>query len=274
MQHSKSQGSFAHDDSGRLPTITRPRARSSLDTFVIPGRTRIPSSKPESFDLQVTQNLLEPNMFRFPRDSESSDSGLISHEVKADREITQNLINSGLLSPPRHPSGSAYRIAKASKPSTGNSNSLSPNGPKIQYGPPKLPPLHPLSPLEREMHNVRPEIRKRPPPKIGGREVIMIPPRRVRKHSSPRKRQVQHSRQKSGESSRPLYDGALGSSFESRVTSTTWSTVSHRIFTDSSGISQGKNAFENLVEYNQLATELGIPKLEKCPGGKKTRLLY
>lgn len=64
MQHSKSLGSFAlsHDSTSEAQQVQPPRPRSSLDTFVIPGRTRIPSSKPEPIDIEITKGLLNPNM--------------------------------------------------------------------------------------------------------------------------------------------------------------------------------------------------------------------
>ena len=48
----------------------RPRARSSLDTFVIPNRIRFPSSKPDQTDIHITQGLLNHSEMQ-PRDKPS-----------------------------------------------------------------------------------------------------------------------------------------------------------------------------------------------------------
>ena len=68
MQHSKSLGSLAlscvDSDREHLLPPNRPRKRSSLDTFVISGRTRIPSHKSDLFDVELTQNLLRSGMNR------------------------------------------------------------------------------------------------------------------------------------------------------------------------------------------------------------------
>lgn len=217
MQHSKSLGSFATGEITDVPLGARPRARSSLDTFVIPGRTRIPSSKPDAIDLQITQSLLNPNMIRAPRNPPRSQDD--AHIQRSPQYTMQA-------------SRSRSEFYDASHQN-----------------------------LQPPLYKVRPEIAKRPPPRIGGREIIIIPHRRPHTLDY----EAQAHRQASGtpevEARRVAYDGAHDSSFDSRVTSTTWSTISHRVFTDSSGSSRVLGASHFFDEYNCLATQHGLPEL-------------
>lgn len=70
MRSAKSSGSFSRGADGDQGKVTgRPRRRSSLDTFRIPGRTRLPSSKasvPEVDDLRITKGLLNSGSFVVP----------------------------------------------------------------------------------------------------------------------------------------------------------------------------------------------------------------
>ena len=63
------------------------------------------------------------------------------------------------------------------------------------------------------------------------------------------------------------YDGADDSVTESRLTSTTWSTVSHRLFSGSSGSSRTMGASYYRDEYNKLAEKHGLPPLEAALDG-------
>ena len=242
MQHSKSLGSFASE--AVLPVEARPRARSSLDTFVIPGRTRIPSGRPEplAIDLQVAETLLNSNIMQ----AVNGMSGPKQNDAEERQGLLDNLSEETTVSDTQND------------------------------------PSESLFALQQPLHKVRPEILKRPPPRIGAQETIVIPPRRPRKigqGSTPPKRQAPSPPQKQQlqkQQCRGIYDGAIGSSYESRQKSQvsmtmSWSTGSHvsrRILSNSSSSSQGPGAFESLGEYNRLATRHRLPELEKCPGRK------
>ncbi|KAL9125004.1 MAG: hypothetical protein Q9217_005732 [Psora testacea] len=78
------------DDTDNLLSPNRPRNRSSLDTFLIPGRTRVPSHNPQPFDVQVAQSLLKSNMeavSRAPR----------PYTKHAERRLTPQRISSAPL---------------------------------------------------------------------------------------------------------------------------------------------------------------------------------
>lgn len=257
MQHSKSLGSFRSGSTALVPG-QRPRARSSLDTFVIPGRTRIPSSKPEPIDLQIAENLLNPVMDRPVRESIDEVS---SSDYKNDAEAHRLL---GMLRDQLSRSAEEGRQQPAAHPQRPSPASSSQGEERVS--------MYALKPDAQTLHKVRPEISKRPPPKIGGRDVIVVPPRRPRKsggHPPLKRLQPTPPRKVTPvmNQPRPQYDGAIGSSFESRTTSMTWSTISHRILTSSSDSSQSPQASENLGEFNRLARQHGLPELGKCPGG-------
>ncbi len=55
-------------------------------------------------------------------------------------------------------------------------------------------------------------------------------------------------------------DGQLDSTDQSRATSTTWSTISRRIFTSSSGSSDHRETKTFVKEYNSLAMKHGLPQ--------------
>ena len=219
MQYSKSFAHFAPSEQQRqASTQTRARRRSSLDTFVIPGRTRLPSSKASAFDLQVTQGLLNPNLLGPPKSNMTS---------------AENFE----LSPETSPAGCMPRRG-ASSGSSG--------------------PLH---------HKVRPDIVKRPAPRFGGREVIIVRSQRSRPHVHHPGPQATVQILSQEHTNVQPYDGADDSPPESRLTSTTWSTVSHRIFTDSSGSSRTMGASYYRDEYNKLAERHGLPRLEATLDG-------
>ena len=225
MQYSKSFAYFALPDQQRQPsTQTRARRRSSLDTFVIPGRTRLPSRKASTFDLQVTQGLLNSGPPQPPR-----------------RTMTSAEIHE--WSPETSPAGCMTRRG-ANSSSSG--------------------PLH---------HRARPDLVKRPPPRFGGREVIIVPPQRPRPHTHQPAHQTLAPRIPREYVDVETYDGADESNNESRLTSTTWSTVSHRFFSDSSGSSRTQEASYYRDEYNTLADKYGLPRLEVALDRMLYRLL-
>ena len=225
MQHFKSWAPLApYEQQRRASTQTRAQRRSSLDTFVIPGRTRLPSSKTSTFDLQITQGLLNPSL-------RQSQSTKMSSKESLDR------------SPDISPAGCMPRRGAISGPA----------------GPPH--------------HKVRPDIVKRPPPRFGGREVIIVPSQRLRHtvHQPAIQPLVPTSSQE--HATMQSYDGTEESVPVSRLTSMTWSTVSHRILSDSSGSSRKMGASFYRDEYNKLAERHRLPQLKAAPDGMSRRPL-
>lgn len=220
MQHSKSFANFVPSEQQRQDsTQTRAQRRSSLDTFVIPGRTRLPSNKASAFDLHVTQGLLNPSLLQPPRRNMASAESLE-------------------WSPETSPAGCMPRRGAFSGPS----------------GPPD--------------HRVRPDIVRRPPPRFGGREVIIVPSQRSRPHVHQPAPQPMAPIDSQEHANVQTYDGTDESATESRLTSMTWSTVSHRVFSDSSGSSsRTMGASYYREEYNKLAEKHGLTRLESALDG-------
>lgn len=174
--------------------------RSSLDTFVIPGRTRLPSSRvsqPEPMDIQIVHRLLNPDSFKVPK-------GRKKH---------------GWLSPKRRKSSALHEDTK--------------------------PDVDTLI-----------DATKKVPKILQGGDPIIIG---HGQDSPPESREGQA--QSSEERLRDSIDRPKDSSEGSRVTSTTWSSTSRRIFTNSSGCSQGQANSRFIEEYNVLAMKSGIPQL-------------
>jgi len=155
-----------HDYEGSLYN-RKLQGRSSLDTFIIPNRTRLPSSKPkvpEEFDIHLTQKLLDIEKMQKsidPNPRTSSQRALVPVAKTSpvpDASLARQRVSSGTYS-------------------------WSPAG----------------------------------------------------------------------------YDGPIDSTDQSRGTSTTWSTVSARIFTDTSTGSDHRETSEFVKEYNNLATKYGLP---------------
>lgn len=120
-------------------------------------------------------------------------------------------------------------------------------------------------------HKIRPDIVKRPPPRFGGREVIIVPSQRLRAtvHQPATQPLVPTSSQE--HATLQSYDGTEESFPVSRLTSMTWSTVSHRILSDSSGSSRKMGASFYRDEYNKLAEKHRLPQLKAAPGGMSRR---
>ena len=224
MQYSKSFAYFPLSEQQRQPsTHTRAQRRSSLDTFVIPGRTRLPSSKASTIDLQITQRLLDSKVARSPKQNMTS-------------------AQSQEWFPESSPAGCMPRRGA----NTGLSG-----------------PLH---------QRVRPDIVKRPPPRFGGREVIVVPPQRSRPYTHQPASQNSAWEFSQEHVDDQAYDG-INDSAESRQTSTTWSTVSHRLFSNSSGSSRTMGASYYREEYNKLAEKHDLPPLEAAPDGESCPFL-
>ena len=258
MQHSKSLRSFSSDSAAPI-LRQRPSSRSSLDTFVIPGRTRIPSNKPQPIDIQIAEALLDSTM-ALPKRESSNDMAFAHHRKDSEEKRLLEIL--GIQDTKRREATEEQPLLDQELQQRSAS---SPNN-----EPDSMFTLHSQT---RDLSNVRPEISKRPPPQMGGRDLIIVPPRRTRKIGAnpPRKRVGPTPSRKITplrEKRNGIYDGALGSGYESRTTSMTWSTVSHRIFTETSASFHGLGALKGLGEFNRLAVQHGLPKLEKCPGGE------
>ena len=226
MQHSKSLGSFASSSvdngSGNLLAPNRPRSRSSLDTFLIPGRTRLPSQKTEAFDEAVAQHLLKEKMAQRRNPPPYTETSRHSSNEQRLRLIPseESAFNEhhGY-----HVGDSLYRIMR--QPALRISNCDNITVPHHQHHLGRLGPKTSPSP-------------KSPSP---------------------------------SSTYQPTYDGALDPGPESRVTSTTWSSVSrvsHRISSDASNDTRDVLRFHDL--YDELAVGHGLPKLAFPPNGESS----
>ena len=229
MQISRSQLlSRPSTEHTRENSETRPRARSSLDTFVIPGRIRIPTKEPNQADLQITQGLLNHSMKQPPSNQP---------QFRGPRRLSANL--SGF--PPTGDGSPAPRPASRAASRTGS----------------RRKQVHRPSVVVR----ARPAITLQPPPRYGSREVIIVPHQRPRRNSS-------NNHQ---ESHLGTYDGPDDAPevtpLSSRMTSMSWSTLSQRVFTDSSASTRHSGASYFLDEYNQLAEKHGLRPMAEPPCG-------
>ena len=227
MQKSKSILSFGSaSEQNKVIHKSRSQSRSSLDTFVIPGRTRLPSSKMSTStqnpaDLRIVQNLLSHGVMtrakQAPIRSVPSNSDNGGNDYRSDRV-------------PRSRSGSGrHTIAPPTVPSRIK------NSPTIQSPSPITTKRVNVSSLHR---HTEPDI-DRTTPHLSLTENTVDP---------------DHC-QTDGP------DDADDSGRVSRMTSTTWSTVSHRVFSDSSDSSRISKASEFRLEYNTLAEKHGFSLL-------------
>jgi hypothetical protein len=216
-QTETTQSSESTDSTLRL------RARSSLDTFVIPGRVRLPSSKPNQADCQITQNLLNHSGMQ-PQDKQAP---VRAGPYRAG--CSKNLLAVRDGSP-------------VVRPESRNKHLVRPNVPI----------------------RVRPAITMQPPPRFGSREVIVVPHQRPRKDGY---KQI-HAFTIDQDAA---YDGPdepeQPAHVPSRTTSMTWSTVSHRVLTDSSCSSRRSRASQYREEYNQLAEKHGLRRMAAVSSG-------
>lgn len=218
--------------------IGRPRARSSLDTFVIPGRTRFPSSKltaPEPADLQITQGLLNPDAFKVPKMTPN----------RADIPRTWFTNEHGPLcdeSPQSHRqvSGRSIVIVKT-------------------------------SPKRRAIN------RSKTLPNLDTGEDVGKPARKDCSEESHAPLSLRRLASRSSEQELNPFDGPFDSTPESLPTSGTWTTVSNRIFTDSSAGSSSRETQGFVDQYNKLALKHGLPRFAEPPVpidiGKSTAVL-
>ena len=183
--------------------VERLRHRSSLDTFVIPGRTRLPSSRvsqPQPMDLHVARGLLNTDSLQVPK------------------KYTHRVERPDWLTPKRK---------KSPKP-------------KVKACPDEE---------SSKNHTDRPE---KEPTTVSSREIVEVP--QANQYSHPPKHQLRIS----DDYTRMSFDGRQSEG--SRATSTTWSTVSHRIISNSSSGSQNRGSSRSVEEYNILAVMHGLPQ--------------
>ena len=200
----------------------RPRARSALDTFIIPGRTRLPSCKLDPTDIQITRSLLTHGVMQ-PQDKQRS------------------------IMPGPHRS-SIRDGSPAARPGSRTKHLL-------------------RSPVPMR---VRPAIAMQPPPRFGSREVIVVPHQRPREDGF---QQIHAITTIQDQGQDQAYDGADEPKqpgnihVPSCMTSMTWSTLSHRVFTDSTCSSRRSGASYFKDEYNQLAEKHGVRHMAAALSG-------
>ena len=206
--------------------IGRPRGRSSLDTFVIPGRTRFPSSKlsaPEPVDLQITQGLLNPDAFKVPK--------MTANRADIPRTwFTSEHGPSSDESPKSHRqvSGRSIVIVKT-------------------------------SPKRRTIK------RSKTLPNLDTGEAVGKPARNDCSEESQTSLSLHRLASRSSEQELNPFDGPFDSGPESLPTSGTWTTVSNRIFTDSSAGSSSRETQGFVDQYNKLALKHGLPRFTEPP---------
>lgn len=235
MMKSKSSATFGRkaDRTGHEPP-GRPRGRSTLDTFIIPGRTRFPSGKlkaPEPVDLQITQGLLNPDAFKVPKTA-------VNRTDKPSSWFASEHEPSFTESP------------KSRRRVNGRSLVNVTPAPKLRCKQPSKTPS---------------KIAPKTPSKVKTQEAIFVPlPYGTSEDSeAPLFRQ----RLNSGGSEQALnpFDGSFDSGLESLPTSGTWTTLSNRIFTDSSTGSSSRDLHGFVDEYNRLALKHGLPRFTDPP---------
>ncbi|KAK3166885.1 hypothetical protein OEA41_010010 [Lepraria neglecta] len=111
---------------------------------------------------------------------------------------------------------------------------------------------------------VRPAIAMQPPPRFGSREVLVVPHQRPREDGFQQKHAITTTQDQGHDQA---YDGADEPEqpgnihIPSRMTNMTWSTLSHRVLTDSTCSSRRSGASYFKDEYNQLAEKHGIRRM-------------
>lgn len=213
MQKSKSLLSFGPSNKkSEVGQEPRSRRRSSLDTFVIPGRTRLPSSKSsaDATDILIAQQLLNHSTMQNPNIADRPTSAWLD---------------------------AAQRLQEHSPtPRSGSGR-----------------------------HRISPQKKLQRTPRLGSKEVISLGPHRRPRQCMPRSQShVLFATATEDPIHGITYDGTnevSGSGHASRMSSMTWSTVSHRVFSNSSESSRGSRASEFMVEYNDLAEKHGLPQL-------------
>ena len=212
MRYSHSAAPLLPNNAGNAEPrqAQRVRHRSSLDTFVIPGRTRLPSSRasqPQPMDFQITRGLLSADSLQVPKKN--------AHRLEKPDWLT-----------PKY---------KKSHKSKGRARSDE-----------ESPRNHAHTPFQA-------------PVTVASRETILLPqPNQHPRNYDLMPQPPEHRLRVSGDYPRSSLDGRQSET--SRATSTTWSTVSHRIISNSSSSSQNWGSSKSVEEYNGLALKYGLPQ--------------
>ena len=186
------------------------RARSSMDTFVIAGRTRLPSSSalmPETVDMQIAESLLatEPS-------------------IPSQQPVSDN----------------AEKVA-ASGPKPSRRHARHDEAPRKQLR--QGLNVLPTSTTDSNQRGI-----------VVGQDLVVSTQPLV----------ISRAR---GQNYIPLISRHT-SLRSSNKTSATWSTVSHRIFTDSTGSSRMHETLEFIELYNELALKHGLPRYAESAEAK------
>jgi len=231
----------------------RARRRSSLDTFVIPGRTRVPSSRvsqPEPMDIQIARGLLNPDSLQVPKQQ--------SHRVGKHGWLAPNSRKSSVLkgkarsneeqSVPASPKKHMEKSKKAPWMLNGRELIIVPQGDPRLRQKDSVP-----QPQEHQLQANGDDPRH----SSGGARIV---PKydQLARHKDLVPQLQEHQLQVNGDDLRHSFDGARSEG--SRVTSTTWSSISHRIFSNSSSNSQNRGSSKSVEEYNVLALRHGLPQ--------------
>lgn len=220
---SKNFAALTSNSEAVSPDRNRPRRRrSSLDTFVIPGRTRLPSSRvshPEPMDLKIAQSLLNAESGVLPRQS--------SYLGKVDA-----------LNPPKR------RRSNAPLQRIEDSKELIPDSPSTFH-------LDIPSPGSDDPLNIGSQDHQ-----VDGIDGHPFPHHTSHMGSGSGRQDLENH-----DLPIP-YDAPNDvSSNGSRKTTSTWTTVSGRNFTSSSAGSQRLDYGLSNKEYNRLATGHGLSEL-------------
>ena len=265
MHYSKSLGLSqpgVTPDDGELTNSQRARRRSSLDTFVIPGRTRIPSNKnSRASEINGTDYLIAQRLFRqslMPSPNKQSPCVVEPQYQRGETHIRDEDLPSTITQPPNK-----QPLVPIAIPYQGRG-------------------IHPYeeakSSLQRKTivrknspSKIRPHLMMQPPPKYGSQTFLLAPQEKYHSQASQRKGHPEEPVATQGRTALQTFDGS-NEFFDykhpsSRETSTTWSTMSHRVFTDSSGSSRRSDASHCLTRYNMLAKRYGLRSIPETMTG-------
>ena len=249
-----------HDaDIAEAGPAERIQRRSSLDTFVIPGRTRLPSGKVdrlETMDHQIAASLLNPEAHKPPKQHGfrvAKSSWLTSKNKKSpvSKERARSTEAAGDYAPPAE---------HMNKP-----KSQSQRNPPIYNGLPFtiIPPEDPRHQAvvrhqarEYLLQRNRQDRSKNHSYMHDDRELGIAYLRRTREDQGSPAQLQEHPLRPDDDELRIL--SGRSQSDGSRVTSTTWSTVSKRIFSSSSDKTQNRGSSKSIEEFNGLAAKYGL----------------
>ena len=231
----------------------RIRRRSSLDTFVIPGRTRLPSSRVGgTMDTHIAESLLNPKSHKSPKKHSnrvSKSSWLASKNRKSpmSKEIARSIEEASVFTPSEEHTKKPKSKLKQ-KPSLHKAILVDPQkGPETQG----LVPQTSKDDVEKYPVYLNDDQLYIAQLDNGGSQT----------HSSvaqPQEHSLPGEDNPGNSSDRPQSEG-------SRVTSTTWSSVSRIDFSNSSDNTRNRGSSKSVEEYNVLAIVYGLPPIELTP---------